>query len=197
MPQNYFRDTWNIFDFITVLGSITEIIVDLQVSSCRHTDSPWQRLDLLTKNNNTTTTTTTASTQDTNHRLPRIFLSKFPRVQRSLPPRFYQSRLETIFTICVSHLVCPCFSPLPPPSLYSSQPPLSGSAVPVGEHHQHELPEAFPSGSLDQAAEAGLHHPYPAVDLRTIFQGPLLSPAALKFSRKHAENLSGQTQKSF
>lgn len=30
--QNYFRDTWNIFDFITVLGSITEIIVDLQVS---------------------------------------------------------------------------------------------------------------------------------------------------------------------
>ncbi|KAI1883209.1 hypothetical protein AGOR_G00242850 [Albula goreensis] len=28
--MNYFRDTWNIFDFITVLGSITEIIVDLQ-----------------------------------------------------------------------------------------------------------------------------------------------------------------------
>ncbi|XP_034469409.1 voltage-dependent R-type calcium channel subunit alpha-1E-like isoform X3 [Hippoglossus hippoglossus] len=27
---NYFRDTWNIFDFITVIGSITEIIVDLQ-----------------------------------------------------------------------------------------------------------------------------------------------------------------------
>uniref|UniRef100_A0A8C4IPP7 Voltage-dependent calcium channel type A subunit alpha-1 n=1 Tax=Dicentrarchus labrax TaxID=13489 RepID=A0A8C4IPP7_DICLA len=25
---NYFRDTWNIFDFITVLGSITEIFVD-------------------------------------------------------------------------------------------------------------------------------------------------------------------------
>ncbi|XP_073724142.1 voltage-dependent R-type calcium channel subunit alpha-1E isoform X2 [Misgurnus anguillicaudatus] len=25
---NYFRDTWNIFDFITVLGSITEILVD-------------------------------------------------------------------------------------------------------------------------------------------------------------------------
>lgn len=34
-PQNYFRDTWNIFDFITVLGSITEIIVDLQVSDCQ------------------------------------------------------------------------------------------------------------------------------------------------------------------
>ncbi|KAJ8395442.1 hypothetical protein AAFF_G00031760 [Aldrovandia affinis] len=29
---NYFRDTWNIFDFITVLGSITEIIVDLTPS---------------------------------------------------------------------------------------------------------------------------------------------------------------------
>uniref|UniRef100_A0A8C1RXW8 Calcium channel, voltage-dependent, R type, alpha 1E subunit a n=1 Tax=Cyprinus carpio TaxID=7962 RepID=A0A8C1RXW8_CYPCA len=26
--MNYFRDTWNIFDFITVLGSITEIVVD-------------------------------------------------------------------------------------------------------------------------------------------------------------------------
>lgn len=25
--QNYFRDTWNIFDFITVIGSITEIIL--------------------------------------------------------------------------------------------------------------------------------------------------------------------------
>ncbi|XP_062411314.1 voltage-dependent R-type calcium channel subunit alpha-1E [Sardina pilchardus] len=31
---NYFRDTWNIFDFITVLGSITEIImVDMQSTS--------------------------------------------------------------------------------------------------------------------------------------------------------------------
>uniref|UniRef100_A0A8C1T2M3 Voltage-dependent calcium channel type A subunit alpha-1 n=1 Tax=Cyprinus carpio TaxID=7962 RepID=A0A8C1T2M3_CYPCA len=28
--MNYFRDTWNIFDFITVLGSISEIVVDLQ-----------------------------------------------------------------------------------------------------------------------------------------------------------------------
>ncbi|KAI2661838.1 Voltage-dependent N-type calcium channel subunit alpha-1B [Labeo rohita] len=28
MMKNYFRDTWNIFDFITVLGSITEIVVD-------------------------------------------------------------------------------------------------------------------------------------------------------------------------
>uniref|UniRef100_A0A7N6AZD0 Voltage-dependent calcium channel type A subunit alpha-1 n=1 Tax=Anabas testudineus TaxID=64144 RepID=A0A7N6AZD0_ANATE len=27
---NYFRDTWNIFDFITVLGSITEIVVELR-----------------------------------------------------------------------------------------------------------------------------------------------------------------------
>ncbi|XP_076841650.1 voltage-dependent R-type calcium channel subunit alpha-1E isoform X2 [Brachyhypopomus gauderio] len=31
--MNYFRDTWNIFDFITVLGSITEIVVDLQSAS--------------------------------------------------------------------------------------------------------------------------------------------------------------------
>lgn len=31
--QNYFRDTWNIFDFITVIGSITEIILtDSKVS---------------------------------------------------------------------------------------------------------------------------------------------------------------------
>lgn len=27
LSQNYFRDTWNIFDFITVIGSITEIIL--------------------------------------------------------------------------------------------------------------------------------------------------------------------------
>lgn len=25
--QNYFRDAWNIFDFVTVLGSITDILV--------------------------------------------------------------------------------------------------------------------------------------------------------------------------
>lgn len=143
------------------------------------------------------TTTTTTSTKDTNDRLPRNFPSKFPLVRRSLPPRCNRSRLETIFAICVSRLVCPCFSPPPPPSLYSPTPPPSGLVVPVGEHHQHELLEAFPSGSLDQAAEAGLHHPYPAVDLRTIFQGPLLSPVTLKFSHKHAENLSGWTQKSF
>lgn len=32
--QNYFRDTWNIFDFITVIGSITEIILtDSKVKS--------------------------------------------------------------------------------------------------------------------------------------------------------------------
>lgn len=32
--QNYFRDTWNIFDFITVIGSITEIILtDSKVNS--------------------------------------------------------------------------------------------------------------------------------------------------------------------
>ncbi|XP_062855667.1 voltage-dependent R-type calcium channel subunit alpha-1E [Trichomycterus rosablanca] len=31
--MNYFRDTWNIFDFITVLGSITEIVVDQQSAS--------------------------------------------------------------------------------------------------------------------------------------------------------------------
>lgn len=25
--QNYFRDAWNVFDFVTVLGSITDILV--------------------------------------------------------------------------------------------------------------------------------------------------------------------------
>lgn len=34
--QNYFRDTWNIFDFITVIGSITEIILtDSKVNGWR------------------------------------------------------------------------------------------------------------------------------------------------------------------
>ena len=26
-PQNYLKDAWNIFDFVTVLGSITDILV--------------------------------------------------------------------------------------------------------------------------------------------------------------------------
>ncbi|KAF6770216.1 hypothetical protein AHF37_10880 [Paragonimus kellicotti] len=33
-PKNYFRDRWNIFDFITVIGSITDVLVsELQVSN--------------------------------------------------------------------------------------------------------------------------------------------------------------------
>lgn len=33
-PQNYFRDAWNIFDFVSVLGSITDILVtELGVSA--------------------------------------------------------------------------------------------------------------------------------------------------------------------
>lgn len=95
------------------------------------------------------------------------FLSpSFLCVLRSLPPRHNLSHVVMIFAICVSHPV----SPFSPAAL--TLPPSTRAPVPVGEHHQHELPEAFPSGSLDQAAEAGLHHPYPAVDLRTIFQGP-------------------------
>lgn len=32
--QNYFRDAWNVFDFVTVLGSITDILVtEIAVSS--------------------------------------------------------------------------------------------------------------------------------------------------------------------
>ena len=27
MRQNYFRDPWNVFDFITVVGSITDVLV--------------------------------------------------------------------------------------------------------------------------------------------------------------------------
>lgn len=72
--QNYFRDTWNIFDFITVLGSITEIIVDLQVSSCQDTI---HFHNVVTLNEN-----------DTNSQLQKqsFSLSKFPGVLRSLPP---------------------------------------------------------------------------------------------------------------
>lgn len=37
--QNYFRDTWNIFDFITVIGSITEIILtDSKVNGSQDPD---------------------------------------------------------------------------------------------------------------------------------------------------------------
>jgi len=27
VPQNYLKDAWNVFDFVTVLGSITDILV--------------------------------------------------------------------------------------------------------------------------------------------------------------------------
>lgn len=39
--QNYFRDAWNVFDFVTVLGSITDILVtEIAVSSV---SCPWPR----------------------------------------------------------------------------------------------------------------------------------------------------------
>lgn len=39
----------------------------------------------------------------------------------------------------------------------------------VSEHHQHELPETFPGSQVDQAPKTGLHHPYPPLDLCTVF----------------------------
>ena len=41
----------------------------------------------------------------------------------------------------------------------------------TGPAAEPELPEAVPSRSAHQAAEAGLHHPHPAVDLRSVLQG--------------------------
>jgi len=33
--QNYFKDSWNVFDFITVVGSIIDVLVtEVNVSSC-------------------------------------------------------------------------------------------------------------------------------------------------------------------
>lgn len=40
-----------------------------------------------------------------------------------------------------------------------------------GQDDQPELPEAVQSRSSHQAAAAGLHHPYPAVDFRSVLQG--------------------------
>lgn len=84
------------------------------------------------------------------------------------------SRVVMIFTICLSHLVSPFCLPLSPslsPSLVLSS--STCMPVPVGEHHQHEFPEAFPGCQVDQAAETGLHHTYSAMDFCTIFQGLL------------------------
>lgn len=71
------------------------------------------------------------------------------------------------FTSCLS-LLSATLSPSLPLSCVTLSPTICAT---VGEHHQHEFPEAFPNGQVDQAAEARLHHPYSAVDLRTIFQG--------------------------
>lgn len=152
--QNYFRDTWNIFDFITVLGSITEIIVDLQVRHCQ---------DNIHFHN------VAAPKDDSNSqlwmRLP--FSPSFPVC--------YDPCFQTQLKSCCDefrHLCCASCLSL---SLFCvTLSPTVCASDPVGEHHQHELPEAFPNGQVDQAAATGLHHPYSAVDLCTVLQGGLI-----------------------
>lgn len=47
--QNYFRDRWNIFDFITVIGSITDVLVsELQVPLVCGFDNLCQPIPILT-----------------------------------------------------------------------------------------------------------------------------------------------------
>lgn len=43
----------------------------------------------------------------------------------------------------------------------------------IGQAAEFELPEALQSCSAHQAAEAGLHHPHPAVDICPVIQGGL------------------------
>ena len=46
--QNYFKDSWNVFDFITVVGSIIDVLVtEVNVSPCRLAFSDREWLDRL------------------------------------------------------------------------------------------------------------------------------------------------------
>jgi len=36
-PLNYFRDAWNVFDFITVVGSIADVLITLVAVSKKST----------------------------------------------------------------------------------------------------------------------------------------------------------------
>lgn len=42
--QNYLKDAWNVFDFVTVLGSITDILVteiNVRALYCKKTQVLW------------------------------------------------------------------------------------------------------------------------------------------------------------
>ena len=45
-------------------------------------------------------------------------------------------------------------------------------SLPSGSAVEPELPAVVPGGSAHQAAETGLHHQDPAVDLCPVLQGP-------------------------
>lgn len=161
LPQNYFRDTWNIFDFITVLGSITEIIVDLQVNSRQLHSLIF--FDLLTKKH--------TLRPSGNFSLP---------VWRSLAPTCDQS-----FVVCVSHSVCPCFSPMPPDLL--DPPSLARPSQSVNTINMSFL-KLFRAARLIKLLRQGYTI---RILLWTFVQSfkVLLSPSvALKFSHEDAEN---------
>lgn len=109
-------------------------------------------------------------------------LSFFPSFLTCYDPCF-QTQLKSCcdefrhlcFTSCLSLLsvALPLFRVTLSPTVCAS--------VSVGEHHQHELPEALPNSQVDQAAETGLHHSYSAMDLCTVIQGEMFYNLCLLF----------------
>lgn len=53
----------------------------------------------------------------------------------------------------------------------SSVAPVLSCRLSPGQNDQPEFPEALQSRPPHQAAAAGLHHPHPSVDLRSVLQG--------------------------
>lgn len=56
-------------------------------------------------------------------------------------------------------------------SATSSDPPVVSCRLSPGQNDQPEFPEALQSRPPHQAAAAGIHHPHPSVDLRSVLQG--------------------------
>ena len=109
--QSYFKDQWNTFDFVTVVGSIVDALMVEFAVSC-------------------------------------------------------EKKSENGIKV-------------------TNQDPVFATFSPVEKLHQRRFPTSFPSRSLGQALEAGLHHPNPALDFRPVLQGPALRHPAHRHAVLH------------
>ena len=112
--QSYFKDQWNTFDFVTVVGSIVDALMVEFAVSC-------------------------------------------------------EKKSENGIKV-------------------TNQDPVFATFSPVEKLHQRRFSASFPSRSIGQALEAGLHHPNPTLDFRPVLQGPTLRHPAHRHAFLHLRN---------